>query len=60
VANKKIATLHNISEATVKAHVNRVLNKLGVTDRAQAATVALQRGIVVLDTQGTAGPRKER
>jgi two-component system NarL family response regulator len=45
-SNKEIAGLLNISEATVKSHINNLLSKLGVTDRTQAATTALQRGIV--------------
>jgi two-component system NarL family response regulator len=48
-SNKKIATQLFISEATVKTHINNLLSKLGVTDRTQAATTALQRGIVHLD-----------
>jgi len=47
-ANKEIATDLNISEATVKSHVNSLLSKLGVDDRTHAAMVALQRGIVHL------------
>ena len=47
-ANKEIASDLNISEATVKTHINNLLGKLNVTDRTQAATVALQRGIVHL------------
>lgn len=47
-ANREIASDLNISEATVKTHINNLLGKLGVTDRTQAATVALQRGIVHL------------
>ncbi|HEU5341187.1 response regulator transcription factor [Edaphobacter sp.] len=46
--NKEIASDLNISEATVKTHINNLLGKLGVTDRTQAATAALQRGIVHL------------
>ena len=45
-SNKEIAGALFISEATVKTHVNSLLGKLGVTDRTQAATTALQRGIV--------------
>ena len=45
-ANKEIASDLFISEATVKTHVNSLLSKLGVADRTQAATVALQRGFV--------------
>lgn len=47
-SNKEIATTLGIGEATVKSHVNNILSKLGVTDRTQAATTALQRGIVHL------------
>jgi two-component system NarL family response regulator len=46
--NKEIASSLRISEATVKSHINNILGKLGVTDRTQAATRALQRGIVHL------------
>ena len=45
-SNKEIASVLRISEATVKSHINNLLSKLGVTDRTQAATTALQRGLV--------------
>ncbi|QNI31183.1 response regulator transcription factor [Alloacidobacterium dinghuense] len=48
-SNKEIAGDLFISEATVKTHINSILSKLGVNDRTQAATTALQRGIVHLD-----------
>lgn len=48
-SNREIGTALFISEATVKTHVNSLLSKLGVEDRTQAATTALQRGIVHLD-----------
>ena len=48
-SNKEIASALTISEATVKTHINSLLSKLGVTDRTQAATTALQRGIVHLE-----------
>jgi two-component system NarL family response regulator len=47
-SNKVIANRLNISEATVKSHINSILSKLGVSDRTQAATTALQRGLVHL------------
>ena len=47
-SNKEIGASLKISEATVKSHVNSLLSKLGVTDRTQAATTALQRGLVHL------------
>lgn len=45
-SNKEIGQELSISEATVKTHINSLLGKLGVTDRTQAVTTALQRGIV--------------
>ncbi len=48
-SNKEIGAKLFISEATVKTHINNLLSKLGVSDRTQAATTALQRGIVHLD-----------
>ncbi len=48
-SNKEIASDLHISEATVKTHINSILSKLGVSDRTQAATSALQRGIVHLE-----------
>jgi len=52
-SNKEIGEGLNISEATVKTHINNILSKLGVTDRTQATTMALQRGIVHLDPRGS-------
>ena len=48
LANKQIAFHLSIAEHTVKNHVKSILNKLGVQDRTQAATAAIQRGIVHL------------
>ncbi len=45
-SNKEIGTELDISEATVKTHINSLLSKLGVTDRTQATTAAIRRGIV--------------
>jgi two-component system, NarL family, response regulator LiaR len=45
-SNKRIAFELGISEKTVKAHVGRLLAKLGVTDRTQAALLAVRRGLV--------------
>lgn len=49
LANKQIAYTLNIAEHTVKNHVKHILGKLGVHDRTQAVTVAIQRGIVHLE-----------
>jgi two-component system NarL family response regulator len=48
LANKQIAHVLNIAEHTVKNHVKSILDKLDVEDRTQAATAAIQRGIVHL------------
>jgi DNA-binding NarL/FixJ family response regulator len=49
LGNKEIAAALDIAEVTVKVHVSHVLEKLNVKDRTEAATVALQRGIIVLE-----------
>lgn len=49
LGNKEIAAALNIAEVTVKLHVSHVLEKLDVKDRTEAATVALQRGIISLE-----------
>ncbi|MBZ5586483.1 MAG: response regulator transcription factor [Acidobacteriia bacterium] len=48
LANKQIAYTLNIAEHTVKNHVKSILSKLGVQDRTQAGTAAVQRGIIHL------------
>jgi len=48
LANKQIAYQLSIAEHTVKNHVKSILSKLEVQDRTQAATAAIQRGIVHL------------
>lgn len=48
-ANKEIGGRLGISEDTVKQHVSRILQKLGVKDRAQATAEAIRRGIVKLE-----------
>jgi NarL family two-component system response regulator LiaR len=45
-ANKRIALELGISEKTVKNHVGHVLAKLGVTDRTQAAVLAVQEDLL--------------
>jgi NarL family two-component system response regulator LiaR len=44
-SNKLIARELGISEKTVKTHVGHVLAKLGVTDRTQAAVIAVRTGL---------------
>ncbi|MEG3960186.1 LuxR C-terminal-related transcriptional regulator [Microcoleus sp. herbarium2] len=48
MSNSDIATALTIGESTVKSHVNRILSKLGVSDRTQAVIIAAKRGIVSL------------
>ena len=45
LSNQQIARRLDIGEATVKTHVSRVLMKLGVQSRVQAAVVAAQSGL---------------
>lgn len=48
MSNQEISTALDISESTVKTHINRILSKLDVKDRTQAAIIALKRGIASL------------
>jgi DNA-binding NarL/FixJ family response regulator len=45
-SNKRIALELGISQKTVKTHVGHLLAKLGVTDRTQAALMAVEEGLV--------------
>jgi DNA-binding NarL/FixJ family response regulator len=45
-ANKRIARELGISEKTVKTHVGHLLAKLGVSDRTQAALLAVRYGLI--------------
>ena len=47
-SNKEIAQHLHISEATVKSHLLHIFSKLGVNDRTQAVTLAVQKGIITL------------
>jgi DNA-binding NarL/FixJ family response regulator len=49
MSNREIGEQLGISESTVKTHVNRLLGKLGVTDRTKALVLALKRGLVHID-----------
>jgi DNA-binding NarL/FixJ family response regulator len=44
--NKDIAEALHISYETVKEHVQHVINKIGVSDRTQAAVWAVRKGLV--------------
>jgi RNA polymerase sigma factor (sigma-70 family) len=45
LTNKQIAELLGISQATVKTHVENIIEKLGVSDRTQAAVWAVRAGV---------------
>lgn len=48
-SNKEIAAALSIEVGTVKLHVGKILEKLHARDRTEAATMAIQAGIVWLD-----------
>jgi DNA-binding NarL/FixJ family response regulator len=48
-SNKAIASTLSIEVGTVKLHVGKILEKLHARDRTEAATMAIQAGIVWLD-----------
>ena len=45
MSNKQIARELGLAEKTVKTHVGHILAKLGVTDRTQAALLAVREGL---------------
>jgi DNA-binding NarL/FixJ family response regulator len=45
-ANKEIADLLSVTEATVKGRVKNILSKLSADDRTHAAMIAVKRGII--------------
>jgi two-component system NarL family response regulator len=47
-SNKEIARALFITEGTVKSHINALLGKLEASDRTQAVTIALKRGLLRL------------
>ena len=49
MSNKEIGSACNITEATVKAHITNILEKLQVADRTQAAMLAVKRGLVQVE-----------
>ena len=48
-SNKEIARQLRLSEATIKSHLLHIFAKLGVSDRTQAVTLAVRKGIIRLE-----------
>ena len=48
LTNKQIGRMLNISQFTVRNHVNHIATKLDASDRTQAAFIALQAGILTI------------
>lgn len=49
MSNKEIAFALDVSENTVKSHIQNIFGKIGVSDRTSAATTAIRRGLVRVD-----------
>jgi two-component system, NarL family, response regulator len=49
LSNKRIAERLSIAEGTVKIHVTNIIGKMSVSDRTEAVTAAIRRGILRLD-----------
>jgi DNA-binding NarL/FixJ family response regulator len=58
LTNKEMARTLDVGEKTVKTHVSRILGKLGVQSRTQAALYASRMGLIPLDELAGA-PRKD-
>ncbi len=48
-SNKEIANTLCVAEGTIKTHIVAILRKLDASDRTQAVTIALKRGLLKLD-----------
>lgn len=49
LTNKQIGEHFDLSEHTVRNHVNSIIGKMDAQDRTEAAVLALKRGIIALD-----------
>jgi DNA-binding NarL/FixJ family response regulator len=48
LGNRDIAERLDVNERTIKSHVSTILSKFGVTNRTEAVTYALHRGLITL------------
>lgn len=56
-SNKEIGSSLDLTEGTVKVHVNHIFSKLGAAGRVAAVGIAVQRGLVSLFTRQLVAPR---
>ncbi len=47
--NREIGAILDVTEGTVKVHVNNILTKLGVASRTEAVNIGIRRGLVRID-----------
>jgi len=47
--NREIGATLDVTEGTIKVHVNNILNKLNVASRTEAVNLAVRRGLVRID-----------
>jgi two-component system NarL family response regulator len=52
LSNRQIAAALTLSENTIRVHLARIFEKLGVSSRTEAATTAIRRGLVALEDAG--------
>ena len=49
MSDREVAFALDIRENTVKTHITNVFDKMGASDRASAATLAIKHGLVKID-----------
>ena len=59
-SNRDIAQTHGITEVTVKHHLSRIFDKMGVYSRLELAVFALHHDLGSAPDQQSPKPRKKR